>query len=1096
MDHPRLRRCLWRPGGKNSKRSLQRKKVGIRVLCYDLLPPSPPNESLPIHCLPWGNAVAHFYRRPPVRYIWRAAQQEHQVRQCRDLVNGCEWGAVYLRICSYCCCEVWCLLEGERFVFPVKFTTLSRDEVLIWLCAPTATNVEGIFRLSGSAKRIKDLQTIFNSPDKYGKGLDWTGYTVHDAANIFRRYLNQLPEPIIPLDFYARFREPLQCAPEHFDAHAAIRSYQALIGKLPALNRQLLLYILDLLAVFASKSEQNLMNASNLAAIFQPGLINHPEHDMSPGDYKLSQDVLVFLITNQDHFLLGMRGSVENEGIDSLIVPEVSRTPASPRRSRTLISRSPSASSAGADDVRKYGNLRRNVSVTSRRSTAGSTVVASSGGLGRSNTLPSKRSPTASPMAFRGGDHTPVPGSLRVSGPTAEKNLIARSPSAGGQLRENTSHLPAVSATSVMTRPAQPRLSTPPRTAPPPQEGPQVQPRAVTTPTKERNFANFFSGLSPESHDRLQRPGNKLRKKRVTPNQSAESSTTTLPEGGNPNNVILQNGHGPVPTSHSVHSLQSLGSPPVPHSIHPPSTSHSTRGAPPESTPKSPPTTGTASMLNYFGVSQQGTAHSPAASSATLMPAMSPTPSATSSVTSQSSSHEYSDTTNPSSSPEKKPSKWRLSGQIFDNPPTSPTFSNGHGSTGSLAERIRQASRSPPHRTRSTSGSGETYLSDSEERRTAFGWLTKKVYDHKHSQQQHEQEKQHKHERTLQRREEMKVETNNLPRAPRPLAIPSSPRVQPPTPSALNLLATPVDENPAEPNSFWKDRQVHRGYPMHSPRSSEEKEQTQKRESQQPLKREQEIQQPLKRESQQSLKQESQQPPKRESQNPRRPESQAPRRQEEAHGPHSQQPHSHGEVHQPSRPVNQLPRRAESQKPRKLENQLPRRPESQQLPRQDIRQLYKPENQQLHMPETQLPHTLEGHRPQRQEIQQLHRPEIQQPHMPESQLPHVPESRQLQMPESQQFQKQQIKQSDTREIQQAHVLESQQPQVAEGQQLHRRGSRPTHKQETPALVSELPLYAPVPGESIEPEGRRQGRRRPQAIRSGERVPDSLPGTAL
>lgn len=993
-----------------------------------------------------------------------------------------------------------------------------------------ATNIEGIFRLSGSAKRIKDLQTIFNSPDKYGKGLDWTGYTVHDAANIFRRYLNQLPEPIIPLDFYARFREPLQCAPERFDPHAAIHSYQVLIGKLPALNRQLLLYILDLLAVFASKSEQNLMNASNLAAIFQPGLINHPEHDMSPGDYKLSQDVLVFLITNQDHFLLGMRGTIEGEGMETLTIPEVSPTPASPRRSKTVISRSPSASSAGADDVRKYGNLRRNVSVTSRRSNAGSTVIASSGGLGRSNTLPSKRSPAVSPIVLR--DHTT--GSLRGKGLTTEKNLIARPP------RENPDHLPNL---SVVTGPAQPRLSSPPKTAPPPsQEGPRTQPPAVTTPIKERTFEHLLAKFSPEP----QRPRNKLRKKQVTPNHSAESSTTTLPEGGNPNNSILQNGHGLAPTSHSAHSAhsahtaQSIG-PPLKHStqpIEPLSTPHSTGDE--KLPPQSPPTTATTSMLNYFGISQQGTTHSPAASSATLMPAMSPTPSTTSSVTSQSSSHEYSDTTNPSSSPEgKKRSRWRLSGQIFDNPPTSPTFSNGHGSTGSLAERIRHVSRSPPNRTRSVSGSGETYLSDSEERPTAFGWLAKKVHGSKHS-QQYEHEKQHNRpDRTLQRREEMKIETNSLPRALMPLAIPSLPLVQPPTPSALTLPATPVDENPNESNYFRKDRQAQRGYPMHSPRSSEEKEQTQKRESQQPLKQEgqqqlkqegqqpikrdskpllkQESQQPIKRESKQSLRQESIQPSKQESQpsrklgsqpphgreelhHPHRPEGQPPYAREEAQHPHrpedqqphrseSQAPHRRDEVHHPYRSVGQPPRRAESQKPRKLESQqLPRRPESQQLQRQDIRQPY---SQQPHTSETQSFHMLES-QPQRQETQQLYGPEAQQPHMSESQLLPVLESHQLQMPETRETQKQP---PHTQEIQQIHMPAFQQPHVVEGQQLHRRGSRPTNKLETPIPINELPLYAPVPGESIEPEGRGQGRgqgrRRPQAIRPGVPIPDEL-----
>ncbi|KAF2838210.1 RhoGAP-domain-containing protein, partial [Patellaria atrata CBS 101060] len=186
-----------------------------------------------------------------------------------------------------------------------------------------ATDIEGIFRLAGSEKRIKELRTAFNSPDRYGKGLDWTGYTVHDAANILRRYFNQLPEPIIPLEFYDQFRDPLKGhqsqavgqmegqtpATGDFDMNKAIREYQHLITELPPLNRQLLLYILDLLAVFASKSDQNKMTTPNLAAIFQPGLLSHPQHDMAPSEYRLSQDVLIFLIENQDNFLIGMQGT-------------------------------------------------------------------------------------------------------------------------------------------------------------------------------------------------------------------------------------------------------------------------------------------------------------------------------------------------------------------------------------------------------------------------------------------------------------------------------------------------------------------------------------------------------------------------------------------------------------------------------------------------------------------------------------------------------------------------------------------------------------------------------------------------------------------
>lgn len=243
-----------------------------------------------------------------------------------------------------------------------------------------ATRVEGIFRLSGSARRIKELQVILTDPAQdYGKNLDWTPYTVHDAANLLRRYLNNLPEPIIPLDFYNSFREPLNHYPgivEHlqgksaisattppasaamspvmksqetdvsipslplsqsllgavdlnevsskaasvgetkpqppvsFDETAssvdklqlkketkkAIREYRDLIDQLPILNQQLLLYILDLIFTFSQESEKNLMPAVNLASIFQPSILSHPSHDMSPKEYHLSRAVTQFLI--------------------------------------------------------------------------------------------------------------------------------------------------------------------------------------------------------------------------------------------------------------------------------------------------------------------------------------------------------------------------------------------------------------------------------------------------------------------------------------------------------------------------------------------------------------------------------------------------------------------------------------------------------------------------------------------------------------------------------------------------------------------------------------------------------------------------------
>lgn len=281
-------------------------------------------------------------------------------------------------------------------------------------------NVEGIFRVGGSSKRLKELQVIFNTPPDFGKKLNWDGYNVHDAASILRRYLNALPQPLIPLDLYESFRDPLRSktkivsymkykaenpnaslrskksptptsvpanitpetpvdlldstdsqplteanigilnsassnSPSYeqkeqdtrgrkeprvphsasvsqsdlsvlkpqtkvskqqadeaaakksakksknykkltHDVHEAIDEYKQLVNELPTVSKQLLFYILDLLAMVQNHSDENLMSSRNLAAIFQPSILSHPNHDMDPVEYALSQHVVEFLI--------------------------------------------------------------------------------------------------------------------------------------------------------------------------------------------------------------------------------------------------------------------------------------------------------------------------------------------------------------------------------------------------------------------------------------------------------------------------------------------------------------------------------------------------------------------------------------------------------------------------------------------------------------------------------------------------------------------------------------------------------------------------------------------------------------------------------
>ena len=408
-----------------------------------------------------------------------------------------------------------------------------------------ATNVEGIFRLAGSEKRIKELRAIFDSPDRYGKGLNWTGYTVHDAANVLRRYLNQLPEPIVPLNLYYQFRAPLKGytkqavgdtegpqAPDSFDVAKAITTYQNLITELPPLNRQLLLYILDLLAVFASKADENRMNSQNLAAIFQPGMLSHPDHDMAPPEYRLSQDVLIFLIENQDHFLIGMRGTAADEQTVQEVQNGGTPPPGTPNPSaKNNVRRSISNASAGADDVRKHGGLRRNVSVSSRhsRQSNGAPSPASpaystpTSGVHRSNTVPSKRSPAlpSSRLQKNSGTSSPNNGPLLFTQSSTHRDLVSETASNQSSSVSGPSDPRAIAmGVSSLAPTSNPTSATSQERLLPDSE------RQPLTPTREK--PGFF-GRSPTTESEKKTP-NKLRKKRIpeSSNPSAQSSTHSL----------------------------------------------------------------------------------------------------------------------------------------------------------------------------------------------------------------------------------------------------------------------------------------------------------------------------------------------------------------------------------------------------------------------------------------------------------------------------------------------------------------------------------------------------------------------------------------
>ncbi|KAG8526770.1 uncharacterized protein KY384_008199 [Bacidia gigantensis] len=683
--------------------------------------------------------------------------------------------------------------KGESYTYGYVPIVIAKCGVFL---KEKGTDVHGIFRLPGSAKRIKDLQAAFDSPDRYGKGLDWTGFTVHDAASIFRRYINTLPEPVIPLEFYDKFRDAIRNhvkaatgdpeAPpdplpaEKFDHANVIIAYQKLITEIPALNRQLLLYLLDLLAVFASKSEANGMDSFNLSAIFQPGILSHPRHDLEPKEYKLSQNVLVYLILNQDHFLVGMSGTEADEKTVKEVQTAAQRQPQTPTKTpHAGLGRSASNASAGADSLRKLGALRRNASASSKQSNrsgkpstgspAPSSPLANStsgGGVHRSSTLPSKRSSAIDSPAFsrhagaepgpRSASHSPAskPASTpQATPPKAEPDVAALEP---------TPNPPSAALAST----------------------PEEVTNAAGDPTPSRKVSREIPAIASNEKLRLQKPeqGVTTTITSGTPTKDRRSLFAKSPNGDSerkdlrqPNKLKKKSRAGESAQNASARSSsQSLtdSARAVEKHVKPPSTppKDQTKPAIPtllstEASPtgEAPPRLGELDKMSSFHVSNKGSREpSPAVKSA-----KSPAPSLHSGMVTEESEVEHNES-ELSEKGQKRRSRWRLSSALKkDHEPSK----EGHPATSlsavAVPEESPSALDSPERKPRksategsqqtttgtegstpsaapvSTSGStpSKEHESEDKERKGLFGRIKAKVHQSKEERKEKERAK-------------------------------------------------------------------------------------------------------------------------------------------------------------------------------------------------------------------------------------------------------------------------------------------------------------------------------------------------------------------
>ncbi|NXX79693.1 RHG25 protein, partial [Urocolius indicus] len=144
--------------------------------------------------------------------------------------------------------------------------------ILVQKCAEFirehGVNEEGIFRLPGQDNLVKQLRDAFDAGERPSFDRDTD---VHTVASLFKLYLRELPEPVVP---WMQYEDFLLCG-QALDADDT-KGHQELLKQLSLLprdNYNLLSYICRFLHEIQLNSSVNKMSVDNLATVIGVNLI-------------------------------------------------------------------------------------------------------------------------------------------------------------------------------------------------------------------------------------------------------------------------------------------------------------------------------------------------------------------------------------------------------------------------------------------------------------------------------------------------------------------------------------------------------------------------------------------------------------------------------------------------------------------------------------------------------------------------------------------------------------------------------------------------------------------------------------------------------
>ncbi|KAK3335100.1 Rho GTPase activation protein, partial [Cercophora scortea] len=166
-----------------------------------------------------------------------------------------------------------------------------------------------VFGQDGDKPRLAHLKEIFSSPvTSYGKILDWSQFTVHEAADLVLLFLSELPQPLVAEPVAKRWvtlsRQATVSGSMAMRLDQGMDFWEEALSGVRGAARDLFKLLLNLWGEIADAAEENDMTAERLA-----GRVMRPLLHLSAARYDTDLMLgLAFLIRKRSEYNVKMGG--------------------------------------------------------------------------------------------------------------------------------------------------------------------------------------------------------------------------------------------------------------------------------------------------------------------------------------------------------------------------------------------------------------------------------------------------------------------------------------------------------------------------------------------------------------------------------------------------------------------------------------------------------------------------------------------------------------------------------------------------------------------------------------------------------------------